>query len=77
MLFYNRALCKRNLNDYKGAIADYNQVLLLDPKNDEAYNNRGYAKHLLNDNTGACADFNKASALGNKLAPDNIKKYCK
>ena len=55
--FYNRGLQKRYLEDYKGAIVDYSQAILLRVDYYKAYNNRGFAKLLLEDYSGAIADF--------------------
>ena len=43
--------------DYKGAIVDYSQAILLRVDYYKAYNNRGFAKLLLEDYSGAIADF--------------------
>ena len=60
--YYNQAKAKHKLNDYKGAIADYNKAIKLNPR-DTAYYNRGCAKFDLKDYNGALEDFTKAIEL--------------
>jgi hypothetical protein len=42
--YFLRASSKYDQKDYEGAIADYTEVIKIDPRNDAAYNNRGLAK---------------------------------
>jgi tetratricopeptide (TPR) repeat protein len=57
------------LNDYVGALADYNKSIAVDPKNAITYYNRGTLKHLkLNDLPGALADYNQSLAINPKYA---------
>ncbi len=63
---------------YKEAMADYDRVLSLDPKNTEAYNNRGWCKKWLTDTDGACADWNTSKRLGSEEAKIILKNnHCK
>ena len=55
--YTNRGLAKYELEDYEGAIADYDRAIELKPKFAEAYYNRGVAKGFLGDHEGAIADF--------------------
>ena len=48
------------LQDYHGAIADYSEAIILDPKHTMAYYYRGCAKILIHDSKGAFEDLNKA-----------------
>jgi tetratricopeptide (TPR) repeat protein/V8-like Glu-specific endopeptidase len=60
---------KYNKGDVRGALADYNQVIALDPKFSKAYNNRGILKNeKLNDVPGALSDYNQAIALDPKFS---------
>jgi hypothetical protein len=58
---------KGRLQDYRGAIADYNKAIKLNPNDAKAYNNRGVAKGRLQDYRGAIADFTKAIELNPNL----------
>ena len=49
--------------DYRGAIADYNEAIRLNPTFAPAYNNRGNAKDDLGDKQGAIADFRESARL--------------
>jgi Flp pilus assembly protein TadD len=52
------------LEDYAGAIEDYNKVIQQNPDQGEAYLNRGIAKEMIRDEAGACADWKKAQENG-------------
>ena len=54
---------KYDLEDYKGAIADYNKAIQLKPDYALAYYNRGITKSDLKDYKGAITDYNKAIQL--------------
>lgn len=57
--YFMRANGKVILNDYKGAISDYDKALEFDPLNAEAYFFRANAKRTIDDFSGAIDDFNK------------------
>ena len=60
---------KGKSGDFKGAIADYNKAIEINPQFAIAYYNRGLAKGIgLGDDQGACADFKKAASLGHQSA---------
>jgi tetratricopeptide (TPR) repeat protein len=54
--------------DYKGAIADYDTAISIDPKYVDAYTYRGLAKFGSQDNQGAIADLNTAISIDPKSA---------
>lgn len=55
-IHYITGLEKYELQDFKGAIEDYNRFIEINPKHQWAYNRRGEAKRKLDDLTGAIAD---------------------
>ena len=59
----SRGIIKSNLEDYKGAIQDYNVAIRLNTNIAEVYFNRGNAKYKLQDNRGAIQDYNVAIRL--------------
>ena len=54
--------------DYRGAIADYNKAIRLNPNYAKAYSDRGAVKYDLGDKQGAIADFNEAIRLNPTFA---------
>lgn len=70
--FFNRGTTRYDLRDQPGAIADYSQVLALEPANAVAYNNRGVALADLGQLEDAEEDFSQAIAHQGDLFP----AYC-
>jgi len=70
--YFDSGIIKQNNENYKGAIADYNKAIDINPKLVKVYNNRGNAKSDLKDYKGAISDFNKAIAI----EPNDIYAYC-
>nr|WP_242016896.1 tetratricopeptide repeat protein [Trichocoleus sp. FACHB-46] len=70
--YFQRAATRYEIGDKSGAIADYTQVLQIDPHNDVAYTNRGVARYDLGDSAEAMADFDQAIQRN----PDNSVAYC-
>jgi len=71
--YFHRAMLKRTLKDFRGAIADSNKTIEFQPENHEAYLIRGLIKLEINDKNGGCLDLSKAGELGNDRAYDIIK----
>ena len=69
--YYNKGNKKFVLCDYKGALADYNKLLELNPDFLYGHQNRGAAKHNLDDYKGAIADYNKEIDIN----PDNAEVF--
>jgi len=70
--YNNRGEAKRKLEDYRGAIQDYNKAIERKPSNEELYyHNRGIAKGQLGDYRGSIQDFNKAI----EIEPDNAQAF--
>lgn len=70
--FFNRGTTRYDLRDQPGAIADYSQVLALEPTNAVAYNNRGVALADLGQIEDAEEDFSQAIIYQGDLFP----AYC-
>ena len=62
---------KYDLGDYKGAIADYDIAIRINPDLASAYNNRGMAKDDLGQHFAAIADYDSAI----RLKPDYANAY--
>ncbi len=58
--YFNRASTRYDLGDCPGAIADYTEVLRLNPQDGVTYNNRALARYDQGDKPGAIADFDQA-----------------
>lgn len=69
--YFYRAYAKDDLGDKEGAIADYNQAIAINPKDDASYFNRAYAKADLGDKQGAIADYTQGIAIN----PKDFKFY--
>ena len=70
-IYSNRGLAKQRLGDLLGSIADFDQALKINPKDDSAYLNRGAIKQQMRNLTGALKDFKKVLSLN----PNNISVY--
>jgi S1-C subfamily serine protease len=69
--FFVTAQNKSQKGDYRGAIADYNQTLALNPNFGEVYFRRGLARNVLRDWQGANADYSSAIVF----KPDHAEAY--
>lgn len=58
-----RALCKKNLLDFRGAISDCNMAINLKPDDATAYTIRSQCKKSLGDHIGSKNDLNYAIIL--------------
>jgi len=66
--FYMRADTKKNKGDLNGALFDYSQAILLNPKSENAYCSRGDIYRMSGNTALAIADFNKALLLNPNFA---------
>src|SRR6476469_8870175 len=57
---YNRGVDKLDGGDYKGAIADFDAAIRLDPNDSEAFYNRAYTRHILGQVQEAINDYTEA-----------------
>ena len=61
-----RAYQRLQSNDLKGALEDYDEVIRMEPKDEENYINRGLVKEKMKDLPGALKDFSTAIELDEK-----------
>src|SRR3712207_9505664 len=66
--YVNRALARLNVNNLRGAMADYDMALDLDPNNFLAHYNRGLLRMQLGDDNRAITDFDYVI----KMEPQNV-----
>ncbi len=74
--YYNRALARSAIEDYKNAIYDYSRAIENDPDMLNAYYNRGHIKYMTDDQEGACSDWEAANELGLEIAREAIMELC-
>ena len=72
----NRGISKNNIEDYYGAILDYNKAIEIDSDYADAYANRGISKYYIENKKGACDDWNKAIELGFNNAKQWVEDQC-
>lgn len=70
-VYYNRGIAKDKLNDYTGAIEDYNKTIELDPKNTDAYNSLCKIEALHGSSNEALKDCDRAINLN----PDHAESF--
>ena len=75
LAYLGRGYAALHLNDYRGALADFDQVLKTMPDSSNALAWRGGAHQGLGDREGAEADYKSALAISpsNAYARDNLK----
>jgi tetratricopeptide (TPR) repeat protein len=66
--FFIKGNEKASNKDYRGAIADYNQAIKINPNYANIYYNRGVTRYELGDKQGAIADYNQALKINPNLA---------
>jgi len=66
-IYTARGLAKATKGDLKGAIADLNVAIKIDPKSASAYDARAEVELEMGNIQGAFADYNRALALDPKL----------
>lgn len=66
--YFNRGFAKSMLDDYVGAIQDYNSCIMHDHRENEARYERGYCKYQSGQYTAAIEDFDLAISNDSKYA---------
>lgn len=75
-VYQKRAFAKEALEDYRGALVDYD-ILVNSFNSRYGYYHRGILKHnFLDDANGACSDWRVAGEKGEGRAYDLIAKFC-
>ena len=69
--YMEKGKAKEELEDYKGAISDYNLAIKYDSTSRTVYYLRGISKNGLEDHSGAIEDHTKAI----EIAPDFANAY--
>ena len=64
-------MVKRNMQDFQGAVQDYDQAIRLNPMSAEAYNNRGSAKALMKNYIGAAEDYTQVI----RMDPNSVTAF--
>lgn len=76
--YVSRGISKFRIQDFKGAIADYDKAINSDSNHIDAYFERGFTKNKNKDYPGAYLDFDKAIKLdSNFIDAYNGRGYCK
>ena len=71
-IYYDKGMFQEALEDYLTSIS-------VDPAEEfvnHPYYSIGHCRAALGDMDGACKDWKKSSSLGNKVASEDILKYC-
>lgn len=66
--YYQQGYLKSKKGDYRGAIADYDEALKINPKMAEVYCSRGFASYQLGDELRSKNDYTRALELDPNLA---------
>lgn len=74
--YFEKGLARYDIEDYRGAIEDYNKTVEINLQYAEVYAMRGISRILLGQRNGGCLDLSKAGELGYYRAYDLIKDLC-
>ena len=76
--YYYRGYCKFYVKDFKGAILDFDTVLMQesDLMKESAFLNKGLILFNSGDTKNACINWSSAGELGSKDAYDLIRQHC-
>lgn len=64
--YYNRGICKSNLNQNSNAVVDFSESIRLDPEHKSAFQDRGFCNFKLHQYTEAITDYSVAIRLNPK-----------
>ena len=73
---FNRATCKSNLGNLKGALVDLNNAIKKDSTDSDYFMNRAWVKLQLKDTVGTCLDYKRAIKLGEVKGNKRFKNLC-
>jgi tetratricopeptide (TPR) repeat protein len=66
--YFSRAITYEQIKEFQKSLSDYNQTIIIRPKESTAYYNRATLKDIkLNDTQGALSDYNQAIILNPKF----------
>jgi len=74
--YVGRGFAKFAVEDYVGAISDYNIAESLDSTQSIVYLNRGITKITFGLKDEGCTDLYRAHAMNDPDADRNIRRYC-
>jgi tetratricopeptide (TPR) repeat protein len=79
--YYNRALARFNLQDYRGALMDHSRAISIGTSTgadcvSAAYYGRGQCFYQLGQKDKACLDFIKSNDMGNADGANAMQNYC-
>ncbi|MBC8122754.1 MAG: tetratricopeptide repeat protein [Gemmatimonadaceae bacterium] len=66
--FYHQAVSRALMEDFLGAIEDFDRVIHLNPNDADAFYNRGFVRYKLGNKQGAIEDYTKAVCINPKKA---------
>src|SRR4051812_25393303 len=73
---YNKGIEYAQAGTYYDAIAEFNEVLRINPKDIGALTNRATCRYNIGDSIGSCEDWHTIKNLDNHSADQLIKKHC-
>lgn len=74
--YYNKGVAFAKSGEYEKAIEQFDLVLTIFPKDEEALYNKGFMNYKLNKMDQACQIWSGLRSLGSSLADDMLKKTC-
>lgn len=75
--YLDRGSCKAITNDNIGALADFDQAIIINPNNPSPFYRIGITKIAMGETKIACSYFDHAKNMGHPDAYEQILKHCK